>query len=362
MRQDILVPRMGESITEAHIGNLLKPTGSQVKTDEEVLELETDKVNQVLYAPVSGVITWTVKPQDVVQIGQVIGYVEEGQAPAKEQEKKEEVKEAPKPPPEVPKEGKARIFKEEIVQELAEKPHPAPQPTGDREVRKPMSRIRQTIAHKLVEAQAQTAMLTTFNEVDMLAITQLREKYKESFQKKYGVKLGFLSFFVKAVISALQEFPHFNAYIDGEDLVVRQFIDMGIAISTDRGLVVPVVRDADHLAFHEIETTIGKLTQRAREGGLSIDDIRGGSFTITNGGTFGSLLSTPILNFPQSGILGMHNIVKRPVVIDDEIAIRPMMYIALTYDHRIVDGREAVLFLVHVKNKLEDPSRMLLGI
>lgn len=326
MKVDITIPRMGESISEAHIGKIFKPTGSQVKLDEEILELETDKVNQVLYAPAAGVITLSVKPSDTVQMEQVIGYVDS-----------EEV---------------AVVKTEEVKKEE--------EPTVSS--RKKMSRLRQTIASRLVQAKSETAMLTSFNEVDLTEVIALRERHKEAFLKKYGVKLGFMPFFVLASISALKEFPLLNASIEGDEIVEKPSIDMGIAVSTDRGLVVPVIKGADSLTFAEIELALADLSKRGREGTLGVDDIRGGTFTITNGGTFGSLLSTPILNFPQSGILGMHKIQKRPVVIDDEIKIRSMMYLALTYDHRIVDGREAVLFLVHVKNRLEDPGRFLIEV
>lgn len=354
MKKDIVIPRMGESIIEAHIGQIFKPSGSSVKADEELLEIETDKVNQVLYAPATGELTLQVQSQDKVHVDQVIGFVDtEGEKPAKE----EIPQQAPKPAEPLPlKEEGARVMKEAFFLE-------APSPKIQEAVsRKKMSRLRQTLAQRLVEAKAETAMLTSFNEVDLTEVIALRERHKEAFLKKYGVKLGFIPFFVKACVSALEEFPLLNAFIEGDEIVEKGTIDMGIAVSTDRGLVVPVLKNVVAMSFAEIESSLAALATKAREGTLSIDEIRGGTFTITNGGVFGSLLSTPILNFPQSGILGMHKIQKRPVVIDDKVQIRSMMYLALTYDHRIVDGREAVLFLVHVKNRLEDPGRFVIEV
>lgn len=376
---NITVPGMGESITEAVIGQIFKPSGSLVQEDEEILELETDKVNQVLHAPKAGVVNLTVKQGDKVVIGQVVGaIVESSQKPVetKKEEKKPEPKiEAPKPIPEpssVSSLDSTRIAKESFfdekvpVEKLSEKVESSPRPIIQEvkagQTRKKMSMIRQTIARRLVEAKQMTAMLTTFNEVDMSLVIAIREKYKEAFQKKYDVKLGFLSFFAHAICSALKDHPLINASIDGDEIVENSHVDLGVAISTDRGLVVPVIKHTETLTFPEIEKAIETYAKKAREGGLTVDDMKGGTFTLTNGGTFGSLLSTPILNFPQSGILGMHKIEKRPVVVDDQIVIRPMMYIALTYDHRIVDGKEAVQFLVHVKELLEDPSRFVLDV
>lgn len=380
MKIEIKIPPMGESISEAHVGTIFKPSGSQVSMDDELLELETEKVNQVLYAQQTGVVTFTVSSGDVVKISQVIGYIEsEAKAPEKAAQTK-----TPTPEPAKKKAAEpatvgpgARVSKEVAVEEMVAAkvqtaPPPAPQPqqpaaprvtqSGRPETRRKMSKIRQVIAQRLVEAQRTAAMLTTFNEIDMSEVMSKREKYKESFAKEYGVKLGFMSFFVKAVIEALKEFPGLNSYIDGDELVQREYFDIGIAVSTDRGLVVPVVRNCDKLSFAEIERAIESYAKKAREGGLTVDDLQGGGFTITNGGIYGSLLSTPILNPPQSGILGMHKIAKRAVVIDDQIVIRPMMYVALSYDHRVVDGKEAVSFLVTVKNCLEDPARLVLHI
>jgi len=366
MSSEIKVPSMGESITEATVGEILKPTGSLVAMDDEILELETDKVNQVLYAPKSGVITITVSPGDVVKIGQIIGSIEESAEAPPPEAPKAEVKAPPV------KQGSVRKSKEATIAELdapvvkkevETPPPPPPKPTGEREeTRKPVSKIRSVIAKRLVEVQNETAMLTTFNEVDMTAIMALRTKYKETFAKKYDAKLGFMSFFVKASISALQAYPEVNSYLDGDEIVHREYYDIGIAIGTDRGLVVPVVRDCDQLSFAQVEKEIETYAKKAREGSLALDDLQGGGFTITNGGVYGSLLSTPILNPPQCGILGMHTIQKRAVVVDDAIVIRPMMYLALSYDHRIIDGKEGVSFLVHLKNILEEPSRLLLEV
>lgn len=385
MKADIKVPAMGESITEATVGELLVPSGSAVSVDQEILELETDKVNQVLYAPESGVLNLTVSPDETVTIGQVIGYVDTDGTPsaAAEQPTKKEAAQpkeqsAPAPAPAAAVESKpqpasggegVRHNKQAFVAGLTA-PAPAPAaapstraaaPSGG-ETRQKMSRIRKVIAKRLVEAQQSTAMLTTFNEVDLTEVMALRKAHQDKFVNKYGVKLGFMSFFVRAAVAALKEVPGINSYIDGEEIVERHYYHIGIAVSSDRGLMVPVLRDADQLSFAEIEQGIANFAKRAREGGLSPDDLMGGGFTITNGGIFGSLLSTPILNPPQSGILGMHKIQKRPMVVNDEIVVRPMMYLALSYDHRIVDGKEAVTFLVNIKDSLEDPARLLIDV
>ncbi|MBU6383787.1 MAG: 2-oxoglutarate dehydrogenase complex dihydrolipoyllysine-residue succinyltransferase [Verrucomicrobia bacterium] len=396
MKVDVKVPKMGESIVEATIGAILKPSGSYVKEGEEILEIETEKVNQVLTASASGQIALTVKPGDVVKIGQVIGSIEpsaaraEPKAPAARVEPKAPAPAArvepktpppaarvePKtPPPAARAEPKAPAPKasarktvDESVAEITAPPafpkaSPASPPrVSGRETRKKMSKLRRVIAERLVQVKNETAMLTTFNEVDMHAVMKMRTDNQEAFQKKHGVKLGFMSFFVKAVVSALQQFPDLNARIDKDEIVYHHFYDIGIAVSTDKGLFVPVVRNADTLSFAEIELCIKQYADKAKSGSITVDDMQGGTFTITNGGTFGSMLSTPILNPPQSGILGMHNIVKRPVVIKEEIAIRPIMYLALSYDHRIVDGKESISFLMHIKNVLEDPTRFLLDL
>lgn len=407
MKTEIKVPSMGESISEATIGTIIKASGSQVKMDDELLELETDKVNQALYAPQSGIVNWSVSAEATVKIGEVIGYIESnGQStePSTPPEKPstppaevpaEKPKEVPPKPLEPPKEvpdkpsqnppikdnSPARISKANFLTELAQEQKssaatpstskPVPKPPalpvvsmkGERtETRRKMTKIRRVIAQRLLEAQQSTAMLTTFNEIDLSQVMALREKYKDLFLKTHGVKLGFMSFFVKAVVAALSEYPDLNSYIDGEEIVHREYYDIGIAVGSERGLFVPVVRSCDHLSFSQIEASIEVYAKKAREGTLAVDDLQGGGFTITNGGVYGSLLSTPILNPPQSGILGMHKIMKRAVVIDDQIVIRPMMYVALSYDHRIIDGKEAVSFLIKIKNLLEDPTRFTLDI
>lgn len=360
MKQEIRIPRMGESITEATIGAILKPSGSFVKLDEEILELETEKVNQVIYAPAEGKLELTVNLQDTVQINQVIGTINtEGKGESKE-------------PAKTPQPSENRMGKEAFVAELKKEPPKEPLPFSKKqepakkeprsETRQKLSKIRRVIATRLVEAQRTAAMLTTFNEVDMTQIMLLRERYKDLFMKEYQVKLGFMPFFIKASVLALEEFPEVNAYLDGEDLVYRNYFDISIAVSTDKGLVVPVVRDCDRLSFAEIEQTVEKYSTSARQGTLSVDDLQGGGFTITNGGVFGSLFSTPILNPPQVAILGMHKIQKRPVAINDQVMIRPMMYLALTYDHRVIDGKGAVSFLSTIKQRLEDPARLILEI
>ncbi len=375
MKVEIKVPAMGESISQATIGSFIKRSGEGVAVDDELLELETDKVNQVLYAPEAGEVTWNVAEGDVVKIGQVIGFVETEKkgraAPSAAKEKKAEIREEQAFRDTV---EQMRVTKEMFVQELqqpkeekrakVELPVALPsskEPEG-RETRKKLSSIRKVIAKRLVEVLQETAMLTTFNEVDMTHIIALRESYQEAFTKKYNVRLGYMPFFVKAVVSALKASPEINAYISGDDLVYRNYFDIGIAVGTDKGVIVPIVRNCDRLSFAEIEQAIADFAKKSREGGLTPHDLQGGGFTITNGGTYGSLLSTPILNPPQSAILGMHKIMKRPVVVDDQIVIRQMMYLALSYDHRVVDGKEAVTFLVHIKNCLEDPSRMVLGV
>lgn len=407
MKIEVKVPAMGESISEATIGTILKPAGARVAIDDELLELETDKVNQILYAPAAGIISWEIKPEDVVKIGQILGSIEttketEPSKPAEQTPKASpasvkaaEAKAPTKQPVAIPEATsekpqsatmEARSSKESFLAELsslnsnaspvasdAEKTTPqalqapaAPVPSSGagerRETRKKMSKIRKVIARRLVDVLQQTAMLTTFNEVDMSAIMALRELYKDSFAKLHKTKLGFMSFFVKASVAALKAFPDVNAYIDGEEMVYREYFDIGVAVGTEKGVFVPVIRSCNTLSFAGIESSIEDYAKKAREGGLSANDLQGGGFTITNGGVYGSLLSTPILNPPQSAILGMHKIQKRAVVINDQITIRPMMYLALSYDHRIIDGKEAVSFLVHIKNSLEDPSRLLLDV
>lgn len=404
MKVEIKVPSMGESITEATVSNIIKPSGSQVSMDDEILELETDKVNQVLFAPQSGIITLSVNADDKVTIDQVLGFVDtEGQAEKKPSDEKKEPEAEKKAPPskekkeEAPKEKEptaekskivtkdekpvetvkkdekannqtARQGKESLLEDLkTQKPAEVKQSTkaessNSRETRRKMSNIRKVIAGRLVEVKNTTAMLTTFNEVDMSQIMALREKYKEAFQEKHHVKLGFMSFFVKASVAALKEFPDINSYIDGDEIVHREYYDIGVAVGTDKGVIVPVVRNADQLSYSEVENTIEQYAKKARDGSITMDDLQGGSFTITNGGVYGSMLSTPIINQNQSAILGLHKISKRAVVVDDEIVIRPIMYLALSYDHRIVDGKEAVSFLVKIKNALEYPASFLLDL
>lgn len=387
MKHEIKIPSLGESISEVTIGQVIAPTGAVIKSDSEILELETDKVNQVLYAPVGGEITLSVKTGEGAKVGQVIGFIEtdgkekkeSGGAPAVEGG---EVVSQPPTPLSSTLETKAsgqrgvRETKDRFLEGLqgaveggGEKSPPREKEKithkkegGARETRRPLSKIRRVIAQRLVEAQQGMAMLTTFNEVDLTRVIELREKYKDPFIKKYGVKLGFMSFFVRAVVSALEAFPDLNSFIDGDEIVHREYYDIGVAVGTEKGVIVPVIRGCDRRTFAEVEQEIDSYAKKARSGTLLASDLQGGGFTITNGGTYGSLLSTPIVLPPQCGILGMHKIEKRAVVIDDQIVIRSMMYLALSYDHRLIDGKEAVSFLVHIKNALEEPSRLLLEI
>lgn len=356
--KEIKVPPLGESVTTATIGTILKAHGTQVQENEEVIELETEKVNQVLYAPSSGEISWNVQSGAKVAIGDVIGTVDEskkGRAAAPAEPVAPAKKEEPSP---------ARMKQQEFLEELKATPQPKPMvekaiASGAR--REKMSKVRKTIAAKLVESLRTSAMLTTFNEVDMSAVMEMRAKHKESFAEKYQVKLGLMSFFVKATVDALKTYPNLNATIERDEIVHPENFNIGIAVGGAKsGLMVPVLRQAEFLSFAEIEMQIREFSEKAKAGRLSVSDLSGGTFTISNGGVYGSLLSTPILNPPQSGILGMHKIEKRAVVIDDKIVIRPMMYLALSYDHRLVDGKEAISFLVHVKTILEDPACLML--
>jgi len=386
MKVEIKVPPVGESVVEATIGAILQPTGSVVAADSELLELETDKVNQVVYAPAAGKVQFTVAAGDRVTVGQVIGSIDTtavaGAAPAKTAAPVavEKPKEAPKSVENKPVAAQpsslppVRKMAEEFLAEGGRQASSAPPPAPPKQAsvpalkvegkttRKKMTKLRQVIAKKLVEVKNQTAMLTTFNEVDMSAVMAVREKEQENFQKRYGIKLGFMSFFIKASVAALQQYPDINARIEGDEIVYNQNFDIGVAVSTEKGLMVPVLRNVDTMSYADIEKALKAFAEKARLGTISVDDLQGGTFTITNGGVFGSLLSTPILNPPQSGILGMHNIVKRAVVVDDQIVIRPMMYLALSYDHRIVDGKESIGFLVHLKKSLEEPARLLLDL
>lgn len=354
MKVEIKIPKMGESIVEATIGQIFKPAGSLVRADEELLEIETDKVNQMLSAPAGGKVEWRVKTGDHVKVDQVIGSIDTSVASSADPAKPEPLAPA-LPKTDLPPAGKKR-------EPLPEPPRAVPSPIPGRETRKKMSKLRRIIAEKLVQVKNETAMLTTFNEVDMSAIIQLREKEQENFQKKHGVKLGFMSFFVKASVAALQQFPEINARIERDEIIYQHFYDIGIAVGTEKGLFVPVIRSADQLSYAEIEKALKAFAEKAKNGTISVDEMQGGTFTITNGGVYGSMLSTPILNPPQSGILGMHNIVKRPVALGDAIVIRPIMYLAFSYDHRIVDGKDSIGFLMHIKKTLEEPSRLLLDL
>ncbi|MBA2587804.1 MAG: 2-oxoglutarate dehydrogenase complex dihydrolipoyllysine-residue succinyltransferase [Alphaproteobacteria bacterium] len=409
MTIEIKVPAMGESVTEATISKWFKKEGETVKRDEPLLELETDKVTVEVPSPADGSIeSITAQAGSTVAVGALLGAIAEGKAgsavapssPAKgaAAPKAEAPKPAtPAPAPAAPKTdapampsakriseesgiavssvagtGKdGRVTKGDMLGALASRASaPAPvaaAPAGPRhnearEERVPMTRLRKTIALRLKESQNTAAQLTTFNEVDMTAVMGLRATYKDSFEKKHGVKMGFMGFFTKAVVAALKELPNVNAEIEGDNIVYKNYYDIGIAVSTERGLVVPVVKGADQLSLAGIEKAISDFGLRARDNKLKLEELQGGTFSITNGGVFGSLMSTPILNSPQSGILGMHKIQPRPMAIGDKIEIRPMMYLALSYDHRIVDGREAVTFLVKVKDALEDPQRLLLEV
>ena len=399
MATQIVVPALGESITEATVSKWLKSAGDAVVMDEPLVELETDKITLEVPAVAAGVLgTVAVAEGQTVEVGAVLGLIEpaeDGAAPPAPQAPPslaQPAGQAPEParpqtlspavrklveehaldPARIPGTGRnGRLTKGDVLAHLAAAPeadsgappavaHADPGPPEAREERVPMTRLRQRIAERLKEAQNTAAMLTTFNEVDMSAVIAVRERLRDAFENRHGVRLGFMSFFVKAAVVALKEVRAVNAEIDGTDIVYKTHYDIAVAVGTDQGLVVPVLRDADALSFAGIEAGIADLGGRARDGRLKMDDLTGGTFTITNGGVYGSLLSTPILNPPQSGILGMHKIEKRPVVVDEELAVRPMMYLALSYDHRIVDGREAVTFLVRVKECIEDPERILL--
>ncbi|MBL6750469.1 MAG: 2-oxoglutarate dehydrogenase complex dihydrolipoyllysine-residue succinyltransferase, partial [Nevskia sp.] len=407
---EIKVPALPESVTEATIATWHAKAGDAVTREQNLVDLETDKVVLEVPATADGVLKEIrVAAGTTVHAGDVIGVLEEGAAaaaaPAAAAPAPAKAAEAAPPPAadeaqspavrkmlaelglsaaQIPGSGKGGRLTREDVQAYAKSPKAAPPPPqapapapaakapaaapaapraapGERiEQRVPMTRIRARIAERLVEAQATAAMLTTFNEVDLKAVSDLRARYKDSFEKAHGIKLGFMSFFVRASIEALKKYPAVNASIDGTDVVYHGYYDIGVAVSTERGLVVPVLRDADALSFGDIEKAIVELGTKARNGKLTLDDLTGGTFSITNGGVFGSMLSTPILNPPQAAILGMHGIFDRPVVVAGQIVIRPMMYLALTYDHRLIDGREAVLFLKTIKELLEDPARMLL--
>ena len=419
---EIRVPILGESVTEATIGKWFKQAGDAVAVDEPLVELETDKVTVEVPAPAAGVLTdIAAKSGETIAVGALLGEIKEQAAgaaaaaarpprseqktdggasakPAEAEPRPRAAVESEAPPSAalplspsvrkiaaetglepstVPGSGKdGRVTKADMlaaIERAAAAPTPVPQPSAGialraptppddaaREERVPMTRLRQTISRRLKEAQNTAAMLTTFNEVDMSAVMHLRNQYKDAFERKHRAKLGFMGFFVRACVQALKEIPAVNAEIDGNDIIYKNYYHVGVAVGTERGLVVPVVRDCDRKSLAQIENEIAAFGRRAREGALKIEDLQGGTFTISNGGVYGSLMSTPILNAPQSGILGMHKIEERPVVVAGKIEVRPMMYLALSYDHRTVDGREAVLFLVRVKEMIEDPARLVL--
>ena len=426
MNEKILVPVLGESITEATVAKWLKKEGDAVMADEAIVELETDKVNLEVPSPKDGILSEiNSKDGDIVEVGSLLGLVTEGSAQTSEKKeiKKIEPKKAennvvnleiekkePKIFKEVENEEEPLVLTNEVVEEETKSTNnnketlsPAvrkivvenkidlakvkgtgkegrvlkgdligmmginPQPSERKvkygqEERIKMTRLRQTIAKRLKQAQENAALLTTFNEVDMTSIMEMRKENQEDFQSRYGIKLGFMSFFVKACVAALKTFPAVNAEIDGDEIIYKNYYNISFAVGTEKGLVVPVLRDADELSFADIEKNIKTISEKARDGKLTIEDLQGGTFTISNGGVYGSMLSTPILNLPQSGVLGMHNIVERPVVVEGEIKIRPIMYLALSYDHRIIDGKESVSFLKMVKENLEDPRRLFLNI
>ena len=374
--KEVKVPILPESISEATVAVWHKKPGEFVEIDDVIVEIETDKVVLEVPAEEAGILTEILaKEGETVGEQQVLALLDdEAKSTAATKEPKEEVKEVKAEEPIAPKQESVQEIIKETIEEVA-----APEPikeelkipavnnnvplSGDRmEERVPMTRIRKTIATRLHSATQNTAMLTTFNEVDMSEILAMRSSFKEAFEKKYDVKLGFMSFFVKAAVESLKKFPTVNAYLDGDDIVYHAYCDVSVAVSSDRGLVVPVLRDAHKMAMHDIEKSIVDYAIRAQDGTLGIDEMSGGTFTISNGGVFGSLLSTPILNSPQSAILGMHKTQDRAVVVDGEIVIRPMMYLALSYDQRIIDGKEAVQFLISIKEALEDPARLLLKV
>ena len=353
---DVLVPVLGESVVEATVSKWIKKQGEFVEVDEPIVELETDKVTLEVPAAVSGILdNLAVLEGDTVEVGALLAIIvagektDENSKPTPKQENKK-VEEQIIEPEKV--ENRQINIKPEVVKETV---------NNTLEERVPMSRLRQAIARRLKEAQNTAAMLTTYNEVDMTALMEMRKNYQDSFEKKNGVRLGYMSFFVKASIDALSQFPAVNAEIDGNDIVYKNYYNIGVAVGTSQGLVVPVLKNADKMSFGETELNIANFGKKAKEGSLGITDMAGGTFTISNGGVYGSLMSSPILNPPQSGILGMHKIQKRPVAINDVIEIRPMMYLALSYDHRIIDGREAVSFLVRIKEIIEDPRRLVVG-
>jgi 2-oxoglutarate dehydrogenase E2 component (dihydrolipoamide succinyltransferase) len=398
MTIEVRVPQLPESVADATLISWRKQPGDAVARDENLVDLETDKVVLEVPAPMAGVLK-EIKFTDGAKVtsGQILAVIEEGAAGGASRAAvagtvasaaastapaagaklspaaKRVVEENKVDPKALSGSGRdGRVSKSDVVNYLQTKQAPAapastpPSPPSARGVRTeqrvPMTRLRARIAERMVQAQATQALLTSFNEVDLKAVNELRARYKDKFEKQYGVKLGFMSFFAKACVEALKRFPSVNASVEGSDIVYHEYFDIGVAVSTDRGLIVPVLRDTDQLSFADIEKSIANFAARARSGAITMEELTGGTFTITNGGVFGSLMSTPIVNSPQSAILGMHKIQDRPVVVDGDVVVRPMMYIALTYDHRLIDGREAVEFLVTVKQCLEDPARMVLSI
>ena len=353
---DVIVPVLGESVVEATVSKWIKKKGDYVEVDDPIVELETDKVTLEVPASITGILENTVVSEgDTVEVGALLGTIIAGEKQDKKEEVSEEV-EVKDVEKEKPITNKLEVkSKNQVTENIRNEDN------VNLEERIPMSRLRQAIARRLKEAQNTAAMLTTYNEVDMSALIEMRKNYQESFEKKNGVRLGYMSFFVKASIDALSEFPAVNAEIEGNDIIYKNYYNIGVAVGTSQGLVVPVLKNADKMSFGETEATIAEFGKRAKEGNLAMSDMAGGTFTISNGGVYGSLMSSPILNPPQSGILGMHKIQKRPVAIGDNIEIRPMMYLALSYDHRIIDGREAVSFLVRIKEIIEDPRRLLVG-
>lgn len=407
MSIEIKVPTVGESISEVTLSQWLKQDGDYVEMDENIAELESDKATFELPAEKAGILRIVAQEGDTLEIGALVGRIEEGEAPAGQKDSTEATDAQPEPtqaeaapseataqesnyatgtaspaaakilrekgidPAAIDGTGKdGRITKADAEKAQAQKPAtktetpapPAAAPGSRNERREKMSSLRKTVSRRLVAVKNETAMLTTFNEVNMKPIMDLRAKYKEAFKEKHGVGLGFMSFFAKAVCTALKEWPAVNARIDENEIVYNDFVDISIAVSAPKGLVVPVIRNAESLSLHEIEKEVIALATKARESKLTLEEMTGGTFTITNGGVFGSMMSTPIINAPQSAILGMHNIIERPVAENGQVVIRPMMYVALSYDHRIIDGRESVSFLVRVKQLLEDPARLLLEV
>jgi 2-oxoglutarate dehydrogenase E2 component (dihydrolipoamide succinyltransferase) len=393
MAGEIIVPSLGESVTEATIAKWFKKVGDSIQADEPLVELETDKVTMEVNAPASGALKSIAAPEGkTVAVGALLGVIDVGAAGAKSapaaSAASAKAAPAPQPAPQqsaptsaqpgpaarkmleetgipassVSGTGKdGRVTKGDIM-EASSAPAAKPQPAGNQEERVKMSKLRQVIAKRLKESQNTAAILTTFNEIDMSNVIALRAEYKDAFEKRHGVRMGFMSLFVKAAVNALKEIPAVNAEIQGDELVYKNHYDIGVAVGTEQGLVVPVVRNADQLSLAEIEKEIARLAEKARVGSLAMSDLAGGTFTVSNGGVYGSLMSTPIINPPQSGILGMHKTEERPIAVKGQVVIRPMMYVALSYDHRIIDGKESVTFLVKVKEAIEDPRRLLLGL